>query len=242
MSPIHILIADDNEDFRINLHDALSPYFIVHCCQTGKEVMAQINALKPDILVMDLLLRELDGISALNQISQFPQPPAILVVTTFISDYVEQVLSEMGIRDLMRKPCDLNAAVSRVRIMANQYIPPISAREELITGRLLARMNIAAHMEGCSQLKAAIPLFARDPTKPLNKVIYAEAAKLCGHDNPKQVERSIRNAIDKAWSNPCVETHALFFPHGKPTNKAFISRLAEEVNMILLQENEPAAK
>jgi two-component system response regulator (stage 0 sporulation protein A) len=214
--PIHILIADDNDDFRINLHDALSPYYIVRCCQTGKEIMAQINTLKPDILVMDLLLRELDGISALNQISQLPQPPAILVVTTFISDYVEQVLSEMGIRDLMRKPCDLNAAVSRVRSMANQYIPPISAREELITGRLLAQMNIAAHMEGCSQLKAAIPLFARDPAKPLNKVIYAEAAKLCGHDNPKQVERSIRNAIDKAWSNPCVETHALFFPQGKP--------------------------
>lgn len=240
MNPVHILIADDNDDFRTNLYNALSPYFIVHCCQTGKEVMTQANERKPDILVMDLLLRELDGISTLYQITQSDQPPSVLVVTTFISDYVEDILSEMGIRDLMRKPCDLKAAVSRIRRIAEQRNPPISPRADLITGRLLAGMNISAHMDGCAQLRAAIPLYARDPSTPLNKVIYAEVAKLCGHDNPKQVERSIRNAIDKAWSFPGCETHKLFFPHGKPTNKAFISRLAEELNHTLLQEHEPA--
>lgn len=241
MNPVTILIADDNDDFRVNLHHALSPYFIVHCCQTGKEVTAQVSALKPDILIMDLLLRELDGISALKQITQLPQPPAVLVITTFLSDYVEQALPEMGIRDLMRKPCDLKAAVSRVRRMASDYIPPVSPKAELIVSRLLSSMNISTHMDGCTQLRVAIPLFARDPSTPLNKVIYAEVAKVCGHENSKQVERSIRNAIDKAWSNPMGQAQACFFPQGKPTSKAFISRLAEELNIQLLKANEPAA-
>lgn len=242
MSPIHILIADDNDNFRVNLHHALSPNFIVHCCQTGKEVVTQVSALQPDILIMDLLLRELDGLSALDQITSLPLPPAVLVITSFLSDYVEQILLEMGVRDLMRKPCDLNAAVSRVRRMASQYIPPISPKTELIVSRLLTSVNISTHMDGCTQLRAAIPLFARDPSKPLNKEIYAEVAKVSGHDNSKQVERSIRNAIDKAWSNPVCAAQSKYFPQGKPTSKAFISRLAEELNQILLQENEPAAK
>lgn len=242
MSPIQILIADDNDDFRVNLQYALSPYFIVRCCQTGKEVIEQVHLLKPDILIIDLLLRELDGISALKQITQLPQPPSVLVISTFLSDYVEQTLPEMGIKDLMRKPCDLKAAVSRVRRMASQYVPPISPRTELIVSRLLTCVNISTHMDGCAQLRAAIPLFARDPTKPLNKVIYAEVAKVCSHDNPKQVERSIRNAIDKAWSIPCGEGQRQYFPDGKPTNKAFISRMAEALNHSLLQDNEPAAK
>lgn len=240
MSPIQILIADDNDDFRVNLHHALSPHFVVHCCQTGKEVIQQVRFFKPDILIVDLLLRELDGISALKQITQLPQPPAVLVITTFLSDYVEQILPEMGIRDLMRKPCDLKAAVSRVRRMASQYIPPISPKAELIVSRLLTSVNISTHMDGCAQLRAAIPLFARDPSKPLNKVIYAEVAQVCSHDNPKQVERSIRNAIDKAWSIPIVEAQLRYFPQGKPTNKAFISRMAEELNQNLLLDNEPA--
>lgn len=240
MSPIHILIADDNDDFRVNLHHALSPYFIVHCCQTGKEVTDQVTALKPDILVMDLLLRELDGISALNRIAQLPQPPVVLVITSFISDYVEQTLQELGIRDLLRKPCDLKAAVNRVRTMASQYVPPISAKAELIVSRLLSSVNISTHMDGCAQLRAAIPLFVRDPSKPLNKVIYAEVAKVCGHENPKQVERSIRNAIDKAWAGPMGQTQLQLFPQGKPTSKAFISRLAEELHNALLNDIEPA--
>ncbi len=241
MSPVCILIADDNDDFRVNLHQALSSYFVVHCCQTGKEVIQQVSERRPDILIMDLLLRELDGISALKQITCLPEPPKILIITTFLSDYVEQTLPEMGIKDLIRKPCGLKSAVNRVRCMADDYIPPISPRAELIVSRLLTSVNISAHMDGCAQLRAAIPLFARDPSIPLNKVIYAEVAKVCGHDNPKQVERSIRNTIDKAWSNPIGQAQSHFFPQGKPTSKAFISRLAEELNNQLLQDNEPAA-
>lgn len=242
MSPIHILIADDNDNFCVNLHHALSPHFIVHCCQTGKEVVEQVQALQPDILIMDLLLRELDGISALYQITSLPQPPAVLVITSFLSDYVEQILPEMGVRDLMRKPCDLKAVVSHIRRMASHLIPPISPRAEVIVSRLLTAVNISTHMDGCTQLRAAIPIFARDPSKPLNKEIYAEVAKVSGHDNSRQVERSIRNAIDKAWSSPVGAAQSRYFPQGKPTSKAFISRLAEELNQILLEETKPAAK
>ena len=241
MSPVTILIADDNDDFRVNLCHALTPHFIVYCCQTGKEVITQVRTRKPDILIMDLLLRELDGISALKQITHLPQPPAVLVITTFLSDYVDRSLPEMGIRDLMRKPCDLKAAVSRVRRIAKDYVPPISPRAELIVSRLLSSVNISTHMDGCAQLRAAIPLFARDPSTPLNKVIYAEVAQVCGHENPQQVERSIRNAIDKAWSNPIGQSQSHFFPQGKPTSKVFISRLAEELNNQLLNDQEPAA-
>jgi CheY-like chemotaxis protein len=241
MSPVTILIADDNDDFRVNLCHALTPHFIVHCCQTGKEVITQVRTRKPDILIMDLLLRELDGISALKQITHLHQPPPVLVITTFLSDYVERSLPEMGIRDLMRKPCDLKAAVSRVRRMAKDYVPPISPRAELIVSRLLSSVNISTHMDGCAQLRAAIPLFARDPSTPLNKVIYAEVAKVCGHENPQQVERSIRNVIDKAWSAQCSSTWTDLFPNGKPTNKAFISRLSSELIKALSEEAEPAA-
>lgn len=242
MEPIRILIADDNESFRINLQKSLSYRYHVRSCQDGKEALREITSFRPHIVVIDLLLRELDGLSLISEISLLPDPPSILVTTTFVSEYVQEKLFELGVGSLMMKPCDLKSAVNRVIQLANSHIPVIDPMSSIIVSKLLQSLNIPTHMDGYSQLKIAIPIYAQDPDKPLNKVIYAEVAEQCGNDNAKQVERSIRNVIDKAWSTHCGNTWSDFFPHGKPSNKAFISRLSSELINKLSEEAEPAAQ
>lgn len=241
MEPIRILIADDNESFRINLQKSLSYRYHVRSCQDGKEALREITSFHPHIVVIDLLLRELDGLSLIYEISLLPDAPSVLVTTTFVSDYVQEKLFELGVASLMMKPCDLKAAVNRVIRIANSLAPVINPMSSIIVSKLLQNLNIPTHMDGYSQLKSAIPIYAQDPNKPLNKVIYAEVAEECGNDNAKQVERSIRNVIDKAWSAQCSSTWTDLFPNGKPTNKAFISRLSSELIKLLSEEAEPAA-
>lgn len=237
MEAIRILIADDNESFRSNLQCILSDRYTVQICQDGKEALRMISSSHPDIVVLDLLLRELDGLSLLHQIALLPQPPMLLVTTTFVSKYIEEKLFELGVRNILIKPCNLNAAANIVLEMAQKYTPTLPYN--IAASKLLQKLNIPTHMDGYRQLKVAIPIYAKDPDKPLNKVIYAEVAKFCGYDNPKQVERSIRNVIDKAWNSRSEMLWAEYFPNGKPSNKAFISRLADE---LLSEETEPAAQ
>lgn len=239
MGATRILIADDNESFRSNLQSILSGRYTVQTCQNGKDALKMISSFDPDIVILDLLLRELDGLSLLHQIALLSQPPTVLVTTTFVSDYVQEKLFELGVGSVLMKPCDLKAVANIVLKMAENYIPAISRRSGIIVSKLLQNLNIPTHMDGYRQLKAAIPIYAQDPAKPLNKVIYAEVAKICGYDNSKQVERSIRNVIDKAWHLGSEKLWAEYFPDGKPSNKAFISRLANE---LLSTETEPAAQ
>lgn len=237
LEAIRILIADDNESFRSNLQCILSDRYTVQLCQDGKEALKTVGSFQPDIVVVDLLLRKLDGLSLLHEIALLPHTPAILVTTTFVSKYIEDKLFELGVRSILIKPCDLNAAANIVLEMAQKCTPALPYN--ISASKLLQKLNIPTHMDGYRQLKVAIPIYAKDPDKPLNKVIYAEVAKICGYDNPKQVERSIRNVIDKAWNLRSEILWSEYFPNGKPSNKAFISRLADELLSI---ETEPAAQ
>lgn len=240
MEPIKILIADGNETFRTNLLCRLAGQYLVQACADGAQAKELLHSFQPHILVTELLLREYDGISLLHYAAGLSAPPAELVVTIFVNDYVTEELTALGVCGIVMKPCELNVLVEHIQQIADSIDPIFSPRAEKYIAKLLQELGIPCHLDGCTQLKAAIPMYTEDPTQPLNKVIYAKVAEKCGFHDPKQVERSIRNAITTAWNQTVTELRIKLFPNGKPTNKAFISRLSAELNQYLFQANEPA--
>jgi DNA-binding NarL/FixJ family response regulator len=86
---IRVLLVDDQEIVRNGLARILGPhdgFEVVAECADGDEVPAAVAATHPDVVLMDLRMRRVDGITATAALREQPDPPAVLVVTTFDED------------------------------------------------------------------------------------------------------------------------------------------------------------
>lgn len=233
MDSIRILIADYNEAFRENLAELLQSRYTVQTCDDGKAALALLDSFAPDILVLDLMLPNIDGFYLLEQAASQPNPPAVYVFSGYLAVPVQERLLSMGVYGMLRKPCDLLQAEGNIRAMAQHLPAAARQRETNAVSELLLRLGFETHRDGYRQLLLAIPMFARDPKQPLNKVIYTDIAKEFGLSGQKPVERSIRDAIIRSYRHGDAALWDYLFPneslnHKKaPTNKQFIARVCE---------------
>ena len=88
-NPIRILTVDDHLVFRSGIAALLATQpdmSLVAEASNGREAIEQFRVHRPDITLMDLQMREMDGLGALTAIcSEFPEA-RIIVLTTFIGD------------------------------------------------------------------------------------------------------------------------------------------------------------
>ena len=70
METLKLLIADGNEDFREALAEALQGQYHVRTCDSGRQALELLRTFRPDVLAMNLILPEIDGITLLEQSSQ----------------------------------------------------------------------------------------------------------------------------------------------------------------------------
>ena len=86
---VRILVTDDHPVVRAGLSGMLSgePDFeVVGEAQNGKEAVAFVGELKPDVVLMDLRMPEMDGVTAIGHIKSDHPDVHILVLTTYESD------------------------------------------------------------------------------------------------------------------------------------------------------------
>lgn len=86
---IYILVVDDHPVVRDGLVAILSTqsdFAVVGEAATGAEALAQVAALQPDVVLLDLEMPELDGVEALRQIRQQHANVRVLVFTAFDTD------------------------------------------------------------------------------------------------------------------------------------------------------------
>lgn len=116
-SQIKILLVDANETFTAQLSSVLgqNPAIdVVGAVNDGECAVELLHREQPDVLIMDLLLPKLDGISVLKEASSLPKPPLGLVLTGFLTDYAAQAAEKLGVRYFISKPCNLQMVAERV--------------------------------------------------------------------------------------------------------------------------------
>ena len=97
MSPIRVLIADDHPIVRDGLRGMLTaePDFeVVGEAGDGAEALALVDALAPDVILMDLRMPGVGGLEAIQALAQRGSPARVLVLTTYDSD--RDVLPALG--------------------------------------------------------------------------------------------------------------------------------------------------
>lgn len=106
-----LLLAIKSEAIAEALCPSLSQYNI-HICHTGPEALALLDTIRPEVLILDLCLPIVDGLSVLRQAHY--KPPVILALTNLRTDPVIQDVLEAGVQDMILKPCTMRHIVEHL--------------------------------------------------------------------------------------------------------------------------------
>ncbi|GGT24523.1 response regulator transcription factor [Streptomyces purpureus] len=121
-TPIRVVLADDERMVRTALRvilDAEPDVEVAGEASTGAEAVSVVREVRPDVVLMDVRMPEIDGIRATEQIlATMERPPRIVVVTTFENDaYVYDAL-RVGAAGFVLKRSAADELVSAVRLVA----------------------------------------------------------------------------------------------------------------------------
>ena len=253
---IRVLIADPDEDVRLLLTDVLSreeDMTVAGCAADGPETLDRIRELKPDVVLLELVLPRLDGLGVLRKLSEEENGPAVLVLTGFVNAHVVAEAAELGAAYFISKPCDTAQMLDRIRqfgAMRRSPRPTLLKRSEgaanvraepsleSVVTEIIHEIGVPAHIKGYQYLREAIILTINDmdAINAVTKVLYPEVARKFS-TTPSRVDRAIRHAIEVAWDRGDVETLQKFFGYtvsgikGKPTNSEFIAMIADHLSL-----------
>jgi DNA-binding NarL/FixJ family response regulator len=152
---IRVLVADDQTlvrtGFRVIL-EAEGDIEVVAEADTGTEAIRQAQLVKPDVILMDIRMPELDGLAATEEILRHPNPPTIVVLTTFDqNEYIYRAL-RTGAAGFLLKDAPSTRLIAAVRAAATGD----SLIEPSITQRLVERFVEPAQPEGLPPELAAL--------------------------------------------------------------------------------------
>lgn len=222
-----LLIVDTTEAIREALTEALEDTFTLRVCRDGRTALEMLHRFRPHILVLELMLPGLDGLSVLQLAADAGIRPAVLATTRYLNEYVLESAHRLGVAYIMLRPCNFSALTERIYDIRHRLEPETSAASlPLQVKNLLIRLGIPLRHRGYLCLLEAILARRADPDAPVTKAIYPLVAKKY-NISAASVEKNIRQLIHTAWDNRCPEVWQTYFPPDKrPSNDAFLSCIA----------------
>lgn len=122
-SKIKFAIADDHKIFRDGIKMALSdrPHLkLIWEAQDGKDMMHKMAIKKPDLLLLDIRMPELDGINALPMIRQEHEDIRIVVLSMYDDQQMVSKMMEMGANAYLTKTTDPNEIYDAILTCMNE--------------------------------------------------------------------------------------------------------------------------
>ena len=234
-----ILIADSTVEFCKRVRDALCKIHQIEICHNAKSTLELVRTFQPDIMVLDLSLPGMDGITLLEAIRSAGFYPQILATARYPSEYCADCLNDLGVRYVMMKPCCVSAAVTRLSDMCRRNERKSEKDPAVQVEKLLLLLGARTKLGGYNCLACALVTMMQNPTQQITKELYPTVAKLCG-GTIGRVERAIRGVIVDAWNRRDEQIWQMFYPTGCnwkskcPSNKDFLTKMTA----CLLQQRE----
>lgn len=248
---IKVLIIDDNRDFAKMVEEFLSKKAdlqVVGVGHNGAEALDLLATVKPDVMLLDIIMPHLDGIGVLERLAQNGDPrPKIIMLTALGQEQMTKRVIDLGANYYVLKPFNLETLATRIRQLANNESVSTTtitsgenkvANLEARVSNFLHELGIPANIRGYLYLREAISLVTEENEliNGVTKILYPMIAKQ-HKTTPSRVERAIRHAIEVAWGRGNLEAINRIFGftvdtrRGKPTNSEFIAMVADRMRL-----------
>ena len=243
MEKTTIILADEDKNFLNQMVKNFNEeYNILATTQDGEELIKLINSLKPNVVVMDIVLQNCDGFKVLESVKDLGVN-VVVQSSLSIDGFINKAIS-LGAKYYCIKPFDVNTLKERIDDIVNAKnstnkmffnSKSKSQIEEKITN-IFITVGIPAHIKGYQFLREAIKLAIDNPEiiNSITKKLYPTIAEKYDTSASK-VERAIRHAIEVAWNRGKIENINNLFgikvysSNEKPTNGEFIALVADKM-------------
>jgi len=263
MAQLNVAIGDDNErilDILGEIVESDKDLNLVGKANNGEDMYHIIQSKEPDVVLLDLIMPKMDGLSVMELVSQnknLKKLPQFIIITAIGQEKITEDAFRKGASYYIMKPFQNETILNRIKYIKNEvpYEKPkskdtvVSRKEapkkdlESQVTEMIHEIGIPAHIKGYHYLRDAI-LMAIDDMDVLNaitKILYPTVAKKY-QTTSSRVERAIRHAIEVAWSRGKIDILDDLFGYtisngkGKPTNSEFIALVADTIR---LQQKRP---
>jgi DNA-binding response OmpR family regulator len=207
MAGLLVLIADDDR----NINDTLKEYleksgFRTISAYDGKEALELFRSHRPDVLILDIMMPEIDGKDVCRKIRSHSDVPILML--TALGDEADKLVGlEIGADDYITKPFSPREVAARIKVIMRRVRPDEKRADECKT---LVVGDLSIDLEGCTVTLKGNPVtltatefkivevLARHPGKVLSRSQVAELAygnSFEGYD--RTIDAHIKNIRQK---------------------------------------------
>ena len=147
-STIKVAIADDHKIFRDGIKMALSSrenLKVIWEAEDGKDLMHKIDIKKPDVLLMDIRMPEIDGINAISMLRKEHEDVKIIVLTMYDDQQMISKMMEMGANAYLTKTTDPDEIYEAILTCMNDEFYFNQLVNNAVMGKLMQKKNVRQH-------------------------------------------------------------------------------------------------
>ena len=250
MENVNVVIVDDNPMILNTLEVIRSEagLSVIGRADNGKDAIDMIKDTQPDVVLLDLVMPQMDGITVVENIKKktsMLKNPAFIILSAVGGEQMTEEAFQAGANYFLMKPFDKDILVNKIRRIGKRPVRPVPGkvleaplkaatpeeaamnREEYMKEHLetditkmLHELGIPAHIKGYQYLRDAISMVVRDREmmEAVTKILYPEIAKK-NYTSSSRVERAIRHAIEVAWGRGSLEVIDELFGYTISTGK-----------------------
>lgn len=251
MENVNVVIVDDNPMILNTLDEVISSeagLSVIGRADNGKDAIDMIKDTQPDVVLLDLVMPQMDGITVVENIKKktsMLKNPAFIILSAVGGEQMTEEAFQAGANYFLMKPFDKDILVNKIRRIGKRPVRPVPGkvleaplkaatpeeaamnREEYMKEHLetditkmLHELGIPAHIKGYQYLRDAISMVVRDREmmEAVTKILYQEIAKK-NYTSSSRVERAIRHAIEVAWGRGSLEVIDELFGYTISTGK-----------------------
>ena len=242
----NVLVVDNNKNVTARIEKQFSSHAVINVVKVinnGIEALDYIlkNHKKFDVIIMDLILPEMDGLTILAQMKEENIKKKIIVLTSYKKEYTINMTNIYNVSYYMLKPFSMLALETRVIELGNKALVKKELNDKdrqvhVAISKLLHKLGIPSHIKGYSYIRESVYLFYKNSEAygGITKEIYPEVA-IRYSTTASRVERAIRHAIEVSWSRGDFDLmeeifgNSVAFDRAKPTNSEFIATIADRL-------------
>lgn len=153
-----VVVAEDEAIIRMDIVETLieNGFDVVGEAGDGLEAVAQATSLKPDLVVMDIKMPNLDGISAAKQLSEFKIP--VVLLTAFSQRELFEQAAEAGAMAYVLKPFNANDLLPAIEIALSRHSELLALESEISDlGERLETRKLVDRAKGLLLAKKLVP-------------------------------------------------------------------------------------